>query len=130
MCRCAEQDHEVVPDPTNLSLALCRWLEFAGVLTCPRTGRCQGEGRRQDVHDVVEELQEFTLKETQSVPTHAASSRRRTSSSVLGMRISSAFRTAARSPPYMDGGIEILTGRSAPKPQLLLSRKKKYHVLG
>jgi hypothetical protein len=79
---------------------------------------------------VAEGMKEFTLKETQFVLTHVASPRRRTSSSVLGMRISSALRTAACSPPNLDGGIEILTGRSALKPQPLLLRKKKYPVLG
>jgi hypothetical protein len=99
------------------------------VLTCRRAGRYKGEARRRHVQDVVEEMKEFSFKETEFVPRHAVSPRRRTSSSVLGMRISSALRTAACSPSSLDGGIEILTGRSAPNPRPLLSRKKKYHVL-
>lgn len=83
---------------------------------------------------MVEEMTGFTIKETRSVAsTHAASPRRRTSSSVLGMRISSALRTSACSspPPNLDGGddsIEVLMARSAKKPKPLLARKKKYHV--
>jgi hypothetical protein len=84
---------------------------------------------------MVEEMTGFTIKETRFMtPEHAASPRRRTSSSVLGMRISSALRTSACSspPPNLDGGddsIEVLTARSAKKPRPLLARKKKYHVL-